>query len=298
MNAPMANRPGILPVTLLIVALLAAKSPAQHALPMDMVADFEGGRMFAEQLFLPMASPDDSVRACVRYENEQAPYKLIIEWSFAKNGAALRTTTQEYELSFRPTAVARVAGESNTFYVVGWIERTGQVIVQSIVFGQYALGSTITPSGQLVSTFGQPVITGEIVWIADASLGIHPVWDAGYDCHSGILYMLESGSPTRLLSLTLPSGTLGVMCDASAAGFEALEGHRMVSVGLHASMGFAIYTQPRRVFDRPTAFQPPYYRMVLRDAAGDGVFESTTFYDHDDFVAAYPSSWDPHYTCP
>lgn len=268
----------------------------QYPLPEDMIASFASEKTWAEELWLPTQLSTDVVNARITFENDVASSKVTIAWFFEKTGASARTSTQTVDVSFRPTAVARRAGTTMKFYVVGWSDRTGRVIVESWTFGQYLLGSSTPPGGgPTISTMSQPTITRVVEWISDAS-AMAPVWDAACQAYGNALLLLVSGSPTKIWSLDLDSRVPTELY--SATTYSALAGHRMISIGKHGTDGLIGMTERRRTWEHGQKYPGPDLYFVMRDTDLDGSFDILSAESTDDFSYMYPPPWDNKYEEP
>ncbi|HEX5010559.1 MAG TPA: hypothetical protein VFY71_09165 [Planctomycetota bacterium] len=284
-----------------MLALLGLALPcaAQYLLPDDMIAQFGEGESWAESMFLPVAAPGDSVEVHMRFDNDTTGH-VTLDWYYQKAGANAREDTQTIDVSYLPTAIARHAGRSNVFYVVGWTPRTGNVIVERWTIGQFALGTGGAQGGggYPVSTLLIPSITREVEWISPAGTAA-PIWDAACNPYgvSPSLLLLESGSVTRIWKVDLTQSTASIVYSSANTGFGSLAGHRSMSIGRHGADGLIAFTQKRRGWDHgPTVMSAPDTVFVLRDANTDGTFETTTFMAHADLYTQYPVPWDMTYS--
>lgn len=277
----------------LLAALLACATrlPAQAPLPSGMVAAFEAEGTWAEDLWLPTA-PGDEVRARFTFGNG-AVNRIGIDWQFSKAGAATRTSSQSVDVSFRPTSVARRAGTTMTFYVVGWSERTGRVIVEEWAFEQFVLGSSMPAGGgPPVSVFGQPAITRTVEWISESG-SLTPIWDAVCNPYANTLLLLDSGATTRVWSLDL--GTHALAESFSSASQPALAGHRMITAARHDAGGFVAFTQRRKPWEHANGYKGPDSFFVVRDTDADGQFDVQETIANDAFYVQFPPPWNLKY---
>lgn len=278
---------------MLVAAALAggAEVQAQSPLPPGMVAAFGAERTWAEDLWLP-TDPGDEVRARLTFSNG-ATNRIDIAWQFFKAGAATRTSSQSVDVSFRPTSVARRAGTTMTFYVVGWSERTGRVLVEEWTFDQFVLGSSMPAGGGTpISVFGQPAIQRTVEWISESG-SLTPIWDAVCNPLANALLLLDSGATTRVWSLDL--GTHALTELYSSASQPALAGHRMLTAARHGAGGFVAFTQRRKPWEHADRYQAPADFFVLRDTNADGQFDVQETVANDAFYVRFPPPWNLKY---
>jgi hypothetical protein len=275
------------------VVSLSSGAAAQSPLPTDMQAVYVHN--WADEMWLPVQLPADVINARITYENTEAN-RVRIKWFYEKTGARSGSAETVVDLAFQPTAIARHAGTSMKFYVVGWSERTGRVVVESWTFGTYSLGSAMPPGGGVAkSVFSVPAITRVLEWVSEANT-VPPIWDAACQVYGNKLLLLTSGAPTRILSLNLT--TLALTTLYNATGYPALAGHRMLIIGRHGADGMLAVSEPRRVWDNPMSNDPASLYFVMRDTNVDGTFDATSSVTSADFYYVYAPPWDNKYTAP
>ena len=285
----------LLRATGLLLALAALASAQSHPLPADMTAQFGSEHTWADELYLPVATPGAFIRAQLSFENSSASEKrVLIDWWFQAPGALPRSLHESFDVSFKPTAVARRAGSSSTFYVVGWTERTGQVIVESWTMpANYLLGSAMSQGGgNATSTFSHPMFTREVEWTS-ASGAMEPIWDAACQPFANQLMLLPRGTPTRIVALDLGTRVLTELF--SAASQPALAGHRTLSIGRNLSAGMVALTHRRKQWEHGIKATPTDVEFIMYDANYDGVFESTGSAQVNALSVVLPGDWDSKY---
>jgi hypothetical protein len=270
----------------------AGLASAQHELPGEMIATTS--RAIRERFHLPVWKTSQSIEGRVTFGNGDAAGKVIIEWDFHAPRLSRRTSTQTVDVSFQPTAVARRAGTSAVLYVVGWSTDTGQVIVEEWTLGEYAVEATAKPGDLAVSTLVQPTITRVVKWTSDAG-SLNPIWDAACNYVANELLLLESGTPTRILSLDLQSLALTELSSSDAPGHERLAGYRRLWIGKPESGGLIAGSERRPPWERGHMDRSPGTYFVLKDEDLDGAFEWTGFVEPTRFFTDHPT-WDTTYS--
>ena len=200
------------------------------------------------------------------------------------------------DVSFKPTAIARRAGTTNTFYVVGWADRTGRVIVESWTFGAFTLAAAMpTQGGPAVTVFTKPPVTRFLEWISDTN-ALPPIWDAGCETYGNKLLLLASGTPTRIWTLDLGSRVISILYSSDTNA--ALAGHRMMSIGKHPVAGFAIFTEQRKPWDHLETVTSPGMYFLMRDTDSNGSIDAVSAEPTETFYYHYPPPWDLKYAEP
>ena len=286
---------GLLRLISSVVAMATVAAAQASPLPPDMVASFGSEHTWAEQLYLPVANENAFVRARLTFENAAAATKCVkIDWFFQAPGALPRSSHESFEVSFRPTAIARRAGTTLTFYVVGWSERTGQVIVESWTLPtSYLLGASIPQGGgAAISEFSHPAFVREVEWTS-ASSSMQPIWDAACQPFSNQLLLLPRATPTQILALDLSSRVVTLLYSSSS--FTALAGDRNIVIGKNSLAGFIAMTSRRRQWEHGGKVPPNDEYFVMYDSDSNGVFESTATVQVDSLSAVIPGEWDDRY---
>ena len=116
-----------LPVVLLCWLLAPAFLAGDVPLPKDMEASFAHVGSAARFTLLTSGSRW-GVKLSMNFANA-AHSAVVVQWEIHDNGP-YGHERQTLATSFKPTALARRAGTSNDFYVVGWSEKTARVIVE------------------------------------------------------------------------------------------------------------------------------------------------------------------------
>lgn len=195
--------------SLLFLCLVAAGASAQQPLPESLRARFTN--TFAEEFVVP-AGTGNYVKCRLAFSNGEEGNRVYLRWLFRAAGAVPGTLHQDIDVSFQPTAVARRAGLTNVFYVAGWSERTGRVVVESWTLGNVLLAGAqlVGSEGPAVSGFTPPPITKQIEWISDPGT-TPPLWDIAFQTYGNTLLLLPMGSPTHIVGLDLDTHALFVM---------------------------------------------------------------------------------------
>lgn len=279
----------------LLLVMASISACRSQPLPSDMVASFGAEQTWADQLYLPVNDSAAFIRARLSLENAPtSESRVAIDWHFKAPGALPRSTHESIPVFFKPTAVARRAGTTSTFYVVGWDERTGRVSIESWTLPDtYRLGShPAEDGGAAVSNFEHPEFVREAVWTSNID-SMQPVWDAACQPVANPLLLLPRGSPTRILALDLTSKRVSEMYSATAG--TPLEGDRNVVIGKNELSGFIAMTSGRRQWEHGRKVPPTEQYFVMYDSDSDGVFESTGTVPVDALSSAIPGAWDDRY---
>ncbi len=278
------------------VLLLSMCVPAfgQEPLPPDMAAAFNPSTNYAERMYLPTPNPAAIVRLDLRFSNF-ASNKVDLHWVFQEPGAYSGVLDQSRDVSFNPTAIARRAGSTNEFFVVGWVPRTSRVIVEKWSIAPLTLTTTVPPTGAAPRTgLSEPVITATFEWISPAN-SMAPIWDAGCYPYADELWLLESGPVTRVHALNLSTLQLSEKYSSDAAGMGSLAGHRSLTVGKHPSAGFIIISTRKRPWDSMKYQGPSSPVLISIDIGSNGLLDVTTFDTQGMLVQLFPPPWDEHY---
>lgn len=261
-----------------------------------MIASFGSNHTWADQFYLPVGNPSAFIRARLSFRNDSPSSKCIdISWFFQAPGALPRSSDETVDVSFKPTAVARRAGTTSTFYVIGWAERTGQVIVESwTVPSTYLLGAYTSPGGgPVLSTFTHPAFLREVEWTS-ASESMEPIWDAACQPYSNQLLLLPGGSPSKILSLDLDSRAVAELY--SATTYAELAGDRNIVIGRNLLAGTIAMTSRRRQWEHGSKVAATDRYFILHDSDSDGVFESTSTVQIDSLAGVLPGEWNDRYS--
>ncbi len=280
-------------LALLLAVTVDAPAQQPSSLPPEMIASFAPRRIWAEEFWLPTAA-NDQVRGRVRFENQDPVGKVVIDWYFVKAGASSRQLSQVVEVAFRPTAVARRAGTTDTLYVVGWSDRMGRVVVEEWTFGPTTLGSTLPENGEggAISVFAPPPIAKELAWVSDPGT-VPPIWDAACEVYANKLLLLTSGTTTKIVSLDLV--TLSLQQLYSSTSNPALGGLRMLSIARHPVAGFTVIAEQRRSWDAVGHGEAVDNYFVMRDVDANGTLDTTEVVASNAFYVIYPPPWNNRY---
>ncbi|HEX5009964.1 MAG TPA: hypothetical protein VFY71_06145 [Planctomycetota bacterium] len=288
MNAPLY-------FAVLLLCATPVLTAQSHPLPSEMVAAFGPEHTWAEEMYLPVANPGAFIRARLTFENSSSTVKRVeIDWWFQAAGALPRSSHESFDVSYKPTAIARRAGTSSTFYVVGWAERTGQVIVESWTMpAAYLLGSA-TPQGglQALSTFSHSPFIREVEWTSPSGT-MEPVWDAACQPFSNELLLLPRGTPTRIVALNLSTRTLTELYNST--NLPVLAGHRTLAIGRNVLAGMVAISSRRKQWEHGMKLGPTDIEFLMYDSNSDGVFESTGVAQVDSLYVVLPGDWDNRY---
>jgi len=272
-----------------------ATAAAQSALPPSLEAGFPA-EVWAEDMSIPVNSPDAEI-VCVVREFENATIgRIRIEWQFdAGPGASRGKKTETHELAFKPTSVCQAAGTATSLFVVGWSERSSATIVEEWTFSDFALGTTVSPSGKEISTLAGPNLRRSIVL---ASTSVPPIACAAFNPYTKDLYLLGSESPRVIRSLDVETGELAAQPLATEQEYPVIATHRSILTG-KSTWGFVVVTEPRPRWISGSVYTvEPYQFFWMRDMDFDGTFDVTDVQSASAFRQMHLGTWDFEYAAP
>jgi hypothetical protein len=254
---------------------------------------FSTSHNYAEDMTVTPPESEDWIKIRMIYES-QSEQSLTITWMARAAGATGFRTETKHAVPFEPTAVARKAGSSDTFYVVGWLAEPERVVVEKWVIQPLALGTLITPAGETKTTLSDPEFGRELVWTSQAS-EMAPIWDAAVLPYSNELWMIAYGDIARIYSLDLKTETIALLYASDASGMSELAGVRAFAVGKHPTSGFVVMASKRRPW-KSMFLNPDSAMFVAIDEDCDGVVDSVLFDAVSNYQVLFPSPWDLTYT--
>lgn len=280
------------------ITVLGAPSFGQVPLPSEMHAQYTFTTNYAERMYLTEQGDLNLVRIDIGFDNK-SENQLWISWTAQATGAVLAMDKSYHSVSYQPTAVARRAGSDDVFYVVGWSPRTEQVVVEEWTVGTFAVGQTIPPGGGAPQTlFSLPQISRSLLWVSGSGQ-LQPIWDGACYPFGNELWLLESGTVTKIHALNLDSPpNLSLRVSSNDTGMNQLQGHRSFAVGSHPTAGFVIKSHqktPHLSLITQDKDAPDYISV---DSDSDGVMDSTSFAAHLNFYVAFPLPWTTQYVAP
>jgi hypothetical protein len=277
------------------LALIGCSSPhARSDLPKDMAARFSPSSNYAERIHVTAPGAADTLRADISFSND-GTNEVSLRWTVQATGAYETVVGSEHPVSFQPTAVARRAGTSSIFYVVGWSSETARVIVERWTLGAFDIAPAASPSGEPgPTTLTLPPVTRTELWVSDHGK-LQPIWDAVCSPYAGELWLLESGPVTRIHALDLGGHTLEPRYASDDAGMADLAGHRSFGAGQHTAHGFVILSQPKRPWDSLRHQSRSAMVFVVTDTDSDGSTDAEEFLTFSDYGSTYAGGWDMKY---
>lgn len=267
-----------------------------------MTAAYVLGRHWAEDLHL---LPDDAAdsaghaggRVKLHFTNSAAS-TVVLDWRATLADGSSGNGMETFSTSFKPTALARRAGTSNDFYVVGWSEKTARVIVEKWSIPAPCLDPLWSlQDGTAVHLVIIPTIVRSLEWVSEPGQ-FEPIWGAACSPFANVLLLLESGSETKIISLDLDTVLPTVLYSSADPGFEDLQGLRSFAVAMHGSGNFLIIGQPKKPWETLIWQGLDSKLFVLQDTDLDGVTESADFMTQREFVETFQSPWDRKYSEP
>ncbi len=234
--------------------------------------------------------------------------EVVISWHAYVAGGAHDAKARSFSTPFVPLAVTGEAGVSDTIYVVGWVERTDELVVEKWHMHGALVGQTMGPPG------GQPIVTLTPPRIDKTEI----VRTARGPCDGAVFHptsrklillceVIGSGSADEkeLVSVSVDDSPAVVDTMYSAAQIGALYRAAGIDLGVTKVTG-AVYiflfeqhlvTQPTLGSEAEELQDPSQYTHVLCDNDSDGIFEVS--YEDGHVAIAIQSSeieWSVAYT--
>gem|GEM_PF-3304613 len=285
-------------------SLMGQSLPGHHLRTVDILPSAD---MVSRGLL--STSPTKFIRYSVGIDNvNEKNVEILWEGAYLVNGIvdfslrALQLST--IATAYRPLAVAAEGGIGSTLFVVGWYDRTGEVVVEQWTMGFAAIGQTVGPFGVPHVTLSPPPITKDEIYRGPA---MGPVYDAVFHPMTRELLLIADDSalpgytknfyslatdaqqPMPVLRTDLSIGllpqALGLKLGVTDAGVVYVFVFDVPKWGGYASASFGL---------------PPsilHQTHVLSDADGDGLFE-LSYQDDAATVLGLGAtfSWNHNYT--
>lgn len=214
--------------------------------------------------------------------------QITVEYDGRHSGAEPRTEQVTLNESFYPMDIVAHSHQTNTVYVVGWMENVQQVVVEKWEFSTPLMGAIAVPGGSPpVTAFTTPRLSRSVLTIA----AITPVVSACSNPHlgpEGKLYMLEFGGSHTIWSLDLATGVIDGILD-SASTVPQLVGQDTLDSFDTTSSGYITLLSATRV--QGDLRLAPVPLMYYRDSDYDGIYEERIV---DVSPAAFMSSFPPN----
>lgn len=198
----------LLLIAFLLLPATAGGQSTPDPLPHDLEVDFTSAT-YAEILH-PSADLADVQRLWATVRFGTVAQELRFQWLARADGAEPQVVDEVYAVSYQPTAVCARAGRGPDLFIAGYVDRTGDVIVEKWTVDDIALGSAIPQgSGSAVSTLAK-TMRRSVVTITDE---IGPLRTIAFHAPLGCLFALEAGSPYRLWKIRPDTGAAVVAFD-------------------------------------------------------------------------------------
>lgn len=223
-----------------------------------------------------------------RFCNEPAR-RVSLLWSFT-SGDHGGSEDVAVPVHFRPTAIAAGAGVSDRIYVAGWLEDTGQAVVDEWVFGDGVVLSGVDASGEGVVTFVPPSFTTRRVFTSEPGT-FGPAWGVAPYVEAGSLLYLEhvaSAGERALWSIDVSSGATSRL--GSTADDDGLAHGRSIVSGLSADEGRVIVVSRVGPFGG-NAGGSGWPTFVMQDTDLDGVVDVMQTMTQSELAAAFDGPW-------
>lgn len=254
-------------------------------LPQEMRASFTG-KTFAGSMY-PLVAPQhtEKVRADLAFDTTDRT--LTLDWYYRDDGALPANEVEEHQLSYEPTTYCRKAGASPTFFIAGYVQRTGHVIVERWTFSEMALTS-YTQGGKTLSGFTR-TLHKEVVLLRD---DIKPLRAIAYFLPSGRLWLFEEEAPNVVWSVDPETGDSAWLLDASVRPEIANARSSktfVIGPGAVDGGGFILLLYPWRAWDSPWTGVPSEPTndtelFLFRDSDADGIVDEESVLTWSDYI--------------
>jgi len=202
--------------SILALVVLGTPTQSQTALPDEMKSAFEAHGTVATVLRPDPGSVEDP-RARVRFRTQER--KVLLEWTFGIPGTATGLGMldngwrfDELSVGYEPTALCAAAGSATSFFVAGWVERLGAILIEQFDVSNMAVGTTYSPGGEPISTLSLIYERSVVL----ARTGIGPVRALAFHKSRNELWLLEDSPQHRLMALDVANGSTTEVANATA----------------------------------------------------------------------------------
>lgn len=230
-------------------------------------------------IIYPSSNPadTDNIRGRVVFDTDEQT--LGIEWKIRADGALTKEENDVFSLSFAPTAVCRERGVGPTFYVAGYIERTGHVVIERWTFDDLLLGAAAPAGGGTpVSTLSRTLRKSVVVMTTE----LKPLKTMAYHATADELWVFEEEVPYTVSTIDPTTGAIAWLFDWSVIPAVALT-HTAYTTMIDPpapQSGFVIQLEPWRTWARwpfdVESQEAAVQLYVFRDANLDGVIDEST----------------------
>lgn len=277
--------------TCCVIALATCAGVLAQDLPDDLELIVFSERNPSEAFELPIGN-GSTLDALVWHESYHGEKTVSIRWSGGVGSAVETARYTEHSVGFVPLDVCRASHTTDTLYVVGWMERLGEVVIEEWVFTPPpVIGAAMNPTTLAEeTTFDPPTVTKTIVDVLDLP-PIRAVCSNPYQGEAGKLYLLSYDSPKTLWSYDLDEEQLDESGGQTAPldtelTFPALadqESLIAMDMGPHGFVVMLTLT-PKQFAIRTSNPRVVYYH----DAERDGSFEERNDLPYDEFLLLFP----------
>jgi len=262
---------------LALLCALSGRADAQTVDPTDLhIPKYADAHAAVFLLDLGPGLTEAEVRTSVTLENKDAQSVSLEFFMFADDDADHVTVVQT--VPFLPTAATPRAGRTNVLYVLGWSSRLEATVIEEWTF-QAAVGSTTTPSGEVIWTMTTPAVQRSLVGVYPQA---GPTISAATYLPANELWLLSHKTPRRIHAVDLAT-SVATLIDGGLD--DTLDPHHSVVAGQHTAGGFFMILQPRHDWAKGY-YGTPYPMHYYIDGNADGVLDGTglpttyaSFYD-------------------
>jgi len=323
---PAVTRPLLL---LAACAALAASmrgqaSPLPSPLPVAMESSVVPPARWSARFTLPGVVSADSLTAYVGFENTGGRARVVVEWVFSQGTAEQGRSLQSLGTAYRPTAVCRQAGTTDVLFVAGWIDASGQAVVEKWTLEGWELGAgpvatdepTVEPTVRpLRSTFSQPTVRRQRVYTSPGPEALPPIASLAANHLTDELWILTRADRRSIHTLRADdaepdANTPTLVVDETRQ--RSLAQAVSLTTALSKSRGLILIVQPKQTWT--SLAKHPYYLnqqlpeffdappeeptvVLFIDSDLDGRTDRTEERTYAEFRREHPpGSWDDTFT--
>jgi hypothetical protein len=227
--------------------------------------------------------------------------RLLVDWHFSTGGQS-NHSSDEYDLSYEPTAVCARAGKSPVFYVAGYNERTGNVLIEEWTIENIVVAMGAPQGGSVSVVTLAKTVRKEMVCCTTT---LKPLRMIAYNLPSNRLWLFEEAAPSVVWALdvsTTPS-LVPLFDSSTVTQLPQLLSVRSFRIKQAApdGGGFIFAFFPWRSWkskfgsDGPPAGTDPVF--VIRDSNSDGAFDESIQLTVESYLneKLYFEEMDPYY---
>lgn len=212
--------------------------------------------------------------------------EVIISWTAYVADGSHDHVVESFPTAYIPLATSPEAGTSDTLYVIGWAERSSELVVERWHMHSALIGETVGPGGSTLVTLTPPRVTKDELLRANRG----PCHGAVFHPYSRKLLLLcdvtggSSPTETEIVSVDVDSATPAASTLYSASKIGALHYAGGIDLGVtRTSNAVYMFLFDDHLVSTPTSLgdidtelaTPSQYAHVFCDADQDGAFETS-----------------------